>query len=110
MVFLELIKHILAGRTELKLPLHFATQQAILQGFGTVQPPDMILREDRLQGGLAYLCAEVGVDCPALPPSPEKPLFDLAEIYDAELEAACRAAYGRDYSGFGFGNWAAITA
>jgi len=29
----------------------------------------------------------------------------LATIYDAELEAAARDAYGRDYMGFGFGDW-----
>ena len=104
-VFLELIKHILAGRTELKLPLHCATQGAILQGFGSVQPPDIVLREDRLHSGLAYLCAELGIDCPSLPPSPEKPLFDLADIYGPDLETAARAAYARDYTGFGFGDW-----
>ncbi len=106
LVFLELVKHILAGRTELKLPLHLATQRAILQGFGTVQPPDLVLREDRLAAGLAHLCAEVGVDCPALPPSPEKLPFDLGAIYGPDLEAAARAAYGRDYNGFGFTDWA----
>jgi hypothetical protein len=105
LVFLELIKHILAGRTELKLPLHCATQQAILQGFGTVQPPDVVLREDRLQSGLAFLADEVGMQCPPLPPSPEKLPFDLATIYGPDLESAARAAYGRDYSAFGFTDW-----
>jgi hypothetical protein len=106
-VFLELVKHILAGRTELKLPVQLATQGAILQGFASQQGPDMVLREDRLEAGLRHLCAEVGVDCPALPEVPDKTAFDLAEIYGPDLEAAARAAYGRDYTGFGFGDWKA---
>lgn len=105
-VFLELVKHILAGRTELKLPLHCATQGAVLQGFGQIQPPDMVLREDRLATGLAYLAAEVGVACPPLPTVADKLPFALADIYGADLESAARDAYWRDYAGFGFGDWA----
>ena len=108
LVWLDLVRHILAGRTELKLPLHCATQTAILQGFATVQPPDMVLREDRLASGLGYLLGEMGLDCPPLPPSPEKLPFDLAAIYGPDLEAAVRAAYGRDYTAFGFGDWAPV--
>ena len=29
----------------------------------------------------------------------------LQSIYDDEIEAAARAAYQRDYVGFGFGDW-----
>ena len=35
----------------------------------------------------------------------ERP-YALAEIYDASLEAACRAAYQKDYMMFGYGPWA----
>ncbi|MGL5009677.1 MAG: nodulation protein NodH, partial [Paracoccaceae bacterium] len=104
-VFLELIKHILAGRTELKLPLHCATQGAVLQGFAQIQPPDIILREDRLAEGLTYLTRDVGTACPALPPNPEKLPFNLAEIYGPDLESAARDTYWRDYTGLGFGDW-----
>ncbi|MCU0800539.1 MAG: nodulation protein NodH [Rhodobacteraceae bacterium] len=106
LVFLELVKHILAGRTELKLPLHCATQGAVLQGFAQIQTPDIVLREDRLAEGLVFLTAEVGVTCPPLPPNPEKPKFALADIYGPDLEAAAREAYWRDYTAFGFADWA----
>ena len=43
--------------------------------------------------------------------APQLPAGDsfgqLAEIYDAEIEAAARDAYGRDYLAFGFGDWVA---
>ncbi|MFV2002753.1 MAG: hypothetical protein ACC619_07195 [Paracoccaceae bacterium] len=37
--------------------------------------------------------------------APEKSPFELSEIYDAEVEAAVRSAYQRDYMMFGFGAW-----
>jgi hypothetical protein len=107
LVFLELIKHIHAGRTELKMPPQLATQLATVSGFGQLQSPDHLLREDRLAEGLAFVCAEAGVKMQPLPPPPEEHPFSLAAIYGADLEAAAREAYGRDYTAFGFGDWRA---
>ena len=106
-VFLELIKHIHAGRTELKTPPQFATQLATVTGFAQLQSPDHLLREDRLAEGLAFVCAEAGVAMQDLPPDPESYQFPLAEVYGPDIEAAGRDAYGRDYAAFGFGNWVA---
>ena len=108
LVFLDLIRHIHAGRTELKTPAQFATQLATVTGFGQLQTPDHLLREDRLAEGLAYLCAEVGVALQAVPPDPESYNFPLADLYGTDIEAAAREAYGRDYTAFGFGNWAQV--
>lgn len=106
-VFLELIKHIHAGRTELKTPPQFATQLATVTGFAQLQSPDHLLREDRLEPGLALVCAEAGVAMQALPPDPETYQFPLADLYGPDIEAAAREAYGRDYTAFGFNDWAA---
>jgi len=105
-VFLELIKHILNGRTELRIPPQFATQGAILQGFAGVQGPDVVLREDRLEQGRQWLAAETGQDLPPLPPEEDAGPFPLAALYGPDLEEAARAAYWRDYAGYGFANWA----
>lgn len=105
-VFLDLIRHMLNGRTELRLPAQFATQFATLQGFGQLQSPDHVLREGDIARGLAALLAEVGIeDAPALPDEPAAAPHPLAAIYGADLEEAARAAYGRDYEAFGFGDW-----
>ncbi len=103
--FLEVIKHLHAGRTELRTPPHLATQTATVTGFAQLQAPDHLLREDRLEEGLAFVCAEVGVALLPLPAPVEKEPFALAELYDRDLELAAREAYGRDYSAFGFGDW-----
>lgn len=106
MVFLELIKHIHAGRTELRTPPQLATQLATINGFSQVQGPDFLLREDRLEAGLPFLCAEAGLEMAPLPPASETHPHDLAAIYGPDMEKAAREAYGRDYTAFGFGNWA----
>ena len=105
MVFLELIKHIHAGRTELRTPPQLATQLATINGFAMVQGPDFLLREDRLEEGLAFLCGEVGLEMKALPPATESPAHDLGALYGPDLEKAAREAYGRDYAAYGYGDW-----
>ena len=107
MVFLELIKHIHAGRTELRTPPQLATQWATMAGFATVQGPDFVLREDRLEAGLAFVCAEAGVEMAPLPAGSESFPYDLAAIYGPDMEKAARDAYGRDYTAYGFGDWTA---
>lgn len=103
--WLEMVKHMHAGRTELRTPPHLATQLATVTGFAQLQAPDHLLREERLAEGLGYLCAEVGVAMKPLPAVAEKEPFALAEMYGRDLEAAARDAYGRDYAAFGYGDW-----
>ena len=107
MVFLELIKHIQAGRTELRMPAQFATQLTTLAGFAQVQAPDFLLREDRLERDLEFVCGHVGIPMKPLPPEPDALPFSLAALYGADLEKAARDAYARDYAAYGFGNWTA---
>ena len=102
--FMRFLKLNLAGQTGFRVDAHWASQTAVLQGFAQFQGPDHVLRENTLSEGMAYLAAEVGVACP---PVADVANDGLAEIYDAELEAAARDAYGRDYMGFGFGDWRA---
>ncbi len=100
--FLRFLKMNLSGQTGFRVDAHWASQTTVFQGFAQFQGPDHVLREDRLAEGLAYLAAEVGVACP---PVSKSAANALATIYDAEVEAAARDAYARDYMGFGFGDW-----
>ncbi|MGB8812411.1 MAG: nodulation protein NodH [Paracoccaceae bacterium] len=104
--FLRFLKLNLSGQTGLRVNPHWATQTAVLQGFAQFQGPDLVLREDRLAEGLAYLAAEVGGNCPAFTPQDEPAPHPLSAIYDAQVEDAVRDAYQRDYMGLGFGRWA----
>jgi hypothetical protein len=107
LVFLELIRHIAAGRTELRTPAQFASQFATLQGFGQLQSPDHVLREDQLEMGLAFVLADMEIEIPDLPPETDTTQHPLAALYGPDLEEAARAAYWRDYEAFGFRDWAA---
>lgn len=103
LAFLKWLKSNLANQTGIRVDPHWASQTAVLQGFAQFQTPDITLREERLGEGLAFLCAELGIDCPPLPAPSEDDL--LARIYDDDLEAAARDAYARDFLAFGFSNW-----
>jgi LPS sulfotransferase NodH len=107
LVFLELMKHIHAGRTELRMAPQFATQGAWVQGFATLQAPDQLIREDRLAHDLAALTGSMGLPMHPLPDIPDRSTYELADLYGPDLEAAARDAYWRDYDGFGFGDWRA---
>ena len=102
--FLRFVKLNLGGQTGFRVDAHWASQTAVLQGIAQFQGPDHVLREDRLAEGLAYLAAEMGVQCP---PIEQTQMPALLTIYDTEVEAATRDAYARDYIGFGFADWQA---
>lgn len=105
--FLRFLKLNLAGQTGLRVDAHFASQTAVLQGFAQMQPPDAVLREDRLAQGLDALAAEVGARPMPFRPGQEPAPHRLADIHGRDLEEAAREAYQRDYMGFGFGPWRA---
>lgn len=102
LAFLRFLKRNLAGQTSFKTDPAWASQSALLHGFATLQSPDLILREDRLAEGMAFLAAEFGLPSP--PPLPPRSAEDalLDTIRDGELEDAARDAYARDYQSLGF--------
>ena len=106
--FAGFLKANLAGQTAIRVDPHWASQTAVLQGFAGFTLPDMILREDRLEEGLAVLAAQVGQSTMPTVATPTDPhATRLSEIYDPEIESAVRDVYARDYMGFGFGDYAA---
>ncbi|MCB5408856.1 nodulation protein NodH [Pseudogemmobacter faecipullorum] len=104
LAFLRFARHAAAGQTGGRIDGHWASQSAVIQGFATFQPPDLILREEQLPEGLGWLCAGLGISAPALNPDPE-PAAALNAIWSPELEQAAEEAWPRDYMGFGYGRW-----
>jgi LPS sulfotransferase NodH len=105
--FLGFLKLNVSGQTGLRVDPHFATQTGVLQGFTQFLHPDAVLREDRMAEGLAALSADLGLACPSVGVVKDATPFALAYVYSAEIEAAAREAYQRDYLGFGFADWVA---
>lgn len=104
--FLGFIRRNVRGLTSIRTDPAWAPQDSLLKAMSTVRAPDMIIREDQLSDGLSALCASIGRTSPALPnPDAVERPFDLADIYDEEIETAARLAYDRDYPAFGFSDW-----
>ncbi|WP_434616679.1 nodulation protein NodH [Tabrizicola sp. M-4] len=102
LAFLRFLKRNLSGQTGFRTDAGWASQSATLQGFALFQPPDLVLREETLTEGLAFLCGELGLLAPDLRPARDEADAMLDAIRDAELEEAARDAYQRDYLAFGF--------
>ncbi|MEZ5911072.1 MAG: nodulation protein NodH [Paracoccaceae bacterium] len=111
LAFLRWLKQNLAGQTSLRIDPVWASQSAVVKGFGEFLPPQAILREEELANGLANLAADLGLaDVPAVAPPPPHGTHDLADFVDDELQSAARAAYPRDFEIFGYGDWLAPAA
>ena len=103
--FLRYAKLSVAGQMGQKVSPHWASQTAIVQGFAGFQGPDMVIREDRMGQGLAYLAAELGIEDAPAAPVDQAAVQALEAIWEPSLEDAAQDAYNRDYMGFGFGKW-----
>lgn len=103
--FLDWLQANLNGQTAIRQDGHWVAQASILSGFGQVQLPDLVLREDELAEVLPGLAQKLGGQ-PVPYGATDAPIpFSLAEIYDADIEKRAQLAYARDYEAFGFRAW-----
>lgn len=105
LAFLKFLKGNLSGQTALRVDGAWASLEASLRGLAAFAAPDAVLRGETLESDLPALVERFGVAAPAVPEAEPTGPFPLAEIYDAKIENAARAAYQRDYMMFGFGAW-----
>ncbi|HEY0275243.1 MAG TPA: nodulation protein NodH, partial [Paenirhodobacter sp.] len=103
--FLGWLRANLNNQTNVRIALIWASQAAMIEGFSRFAAPDLILRHDRLDDDLAYLCWTMGVDMPQLPPEETIAPLPLSEIWSRDLENLAREVYARDYNQFGFRDW-----
>jgi len=105
--FLSFLKANLNGQTNLRIDQAWSSQTGLLQGMTQFLPPDLIVREEEMAEELPRLARKIGKTDPApLPDETDPHRSALEKIYDADIEAATRDAFGRDYESFSFGNWA----
>ncbi len=107
LAFLAFLKNNLSAQTSVRVDPAWASQLNLLQGYATFSLPDLIVREDRMQQDLAILANLIGHETMPGIPAQTDPYSDrLKQIYDSEIEAAARDACQRDYTAFGFGDYA----
>ena len=106
--FAQFVKMNLSGQTSIRVDAHWCSQAQAISNMAEFALPDMVVREDQMAEMLPILAISAGVEAPQIPDlTPEDPLFfNLADIYDAEVEDAVQDAYQRDYLMFGFESWA----
>lgn len=95
--FLDFLRRNLNGQTSLPVHPGWATQTEVLAGFSRFMTPDIVLREDRLADDLGWLSVSVVAERGSYRPEPMPDFLD-----DKALKKAAKAAYQRDYVGFGF--------
>lgn len=105
--FLKFLKGNLGGQTSVRVDYSWASQAAYLQAIAGFAVPDRVVREDSMADELREIAATIGL--PDAPPfeggfNVRSP-FPLEIVCTPEIEAACEAAYRRDYILFGFGRW-----
>lgn len=100
--FANFVKGNLGGQTSIRVDGGWASQSEVINGFSEFALPDYIFREDELAQELTRLPSGATA---ALPEQPQEAPFALEDIYDADVEAAVRAAYQKDYMIFGFKSW-----
>ena len=103
--FAEFIKRNLSAQTGLYVDRAWASQSEIIRGMGQFIYPGHIFKEAEMQTDLNYLAQKIGMIAPELKAGGSSLPIQLSEIYDADVEAAVRSAYQRDYMMFGFGVW-----
>ncbi|MEM5476606.1 nodulation protein NodH [Pacificibacter sp. AS14] len=100
--FANFVKGNLGGQTSIRVDGGWASQSEVINGFAEFALPDYVFREDELAQELPRLLGDTkSISTNSVEDAP----FALVEIYDADVEAAVRAAYQKDYMIFGFKNW-----
>jgi len=108
LAFLHFVKANLNGQTALQGRPVWASQAQLIEGITSQCPLHRLVRVEHLAEDLPQLGRDLGIDLPPFSPPARPPRFNLAAIYTPEVEAAGRAAYGRDYERLGFGDWRAL--
>lgn len=96
----------LAGQTERQTTSAWASQATVIKSHATLFPPDLIVREERLNAGLQFLCDEVLQHFTPIEPPQHDQM--LKRIYNSDVEEAVRSTYAYDYEQFGFKHWGEV--
>ncbi len=104
--FLGFLKANLRGQTNIRVDANWATQSAVITGMANFSLPDRIIREEEMAEALPDLAEQAGCETvPDLPANQPDHPYQLADIYDDEIEDLASDVYQRDYVMFGFGKW-----
>ena len=102
LAFLGFLKANLLGQTTVRSDPNFASQTNIIQGFSRFAPPDALIMQDDSQRFFDAIFHASGLERESSIDLTSRHNGRLSDIYCADLEAACRGAYHKDYIALGF--------
>ena len=103
MEFTRFVAGNLNGQTSVRVDPAWASQSEVINGFSNFALPDVILREDDLLGQHEWIKKALAIKSKkAIVINEPTTRYELADIYDAEVEKAVKLAYQKDYMAFGF--------
>ena len=107
LAFLIFLAGNLGGQTSLRVDHAWASQETFLSAIARFAVPDRAIREHSLGDELKEIAAAVGLRHVSRPVGAfsTKIRFPLEAIRTDAIDAACEAAYRRDYVFFGFEAW-----
>ena len=103
-LFLIFVAKNLEAKTKIRQDGKWQLQTEIIRRYKIMHPDVIVLKNETLKLGLKYLENRMNLTPNnhwENTPEPAYP-FPLAEVYDAEIEALTRAAYGPDYQELGY--------
>ena len=102
--FLVFVAGNLASNTNIRQDGHWQHQSEVIRRYRVLMPVHHVLKAETLKADLCYLENRMALKphFSGKEPQPQMMTFALADVYDAELEALCRAAYEPDYKAFGY--------
>lgn len=103
--FLRFLHANLNGQTGMTTHPAWALQSDLIADIAARGPIRHVLRDDRLSDGLHLLGQTCGRAFPEFHAEQRRHKLTLASIYDPEIEALGRAAYGEDYARLGYADW-----
>ena len=106
LAFLKFLAGNLGGQTSVRVDNSWATQTTLLYAIGQFLIPDQVVREEDLSQALPQIAKEVGcTGANTIARFAVQAPFPLSQVYTNDIEAACEAAYHRDYVMLGFRAW-----
>jgi len=107
-LFLIFVAANLGNETKIRQDGKWQLQTEIIRRYWIMHPDVIVLKEENLALGLKYLENRLNLSINPLWKNESGTAFSfpLTQVYDAEIEALARAAYGQDYDDFSYENWA----
>jgi LPS sulfotransferase NodH len=111
LAFLNFLGGNLGGQTSVRVDYSWASQLSFLEAISRFAVPDRVIRENTVSTELEQLAELVGCADASWPGGAFhlEAQLPLESIRTAEIDAACQAAYRRDYVFFGFEAWTPMT-